>query len=129
MDNYTATEVAYKKGYGKGYADALAYARRELNVIHECVTETLGMVKELQATASRASDINVGSKLPPVELTNADRIRAMSDEELARWTARTQINNVNEALESANLTWDKSDALEDKVTAENLKWLQQPVEE
>lgn len=62
-----ATEQAYKNGYKKGYADALAYARRELNVIHECVTETLGMVKELKATASRAADINVGANLSPNE--------------------------------------------------------------
>ena len=56
MNNYEATEIAYKNGYEKGYADALAYARRELNTIHECVTETLGMVKELKATAFRAAE-------------------------------------------------------------------------
>ena len=63
MKPYEATEAAYKNGYKKGYADALAYARRELNVIHECVTETLGMVKELRNTASRAADNNVGDKV------------------------------------------------------------------
>ena len=55
-DCHWATEQAYKNGYRKGYADAIAYARRELNMIHEMVTETLGMVKELQATASRAAE-------------------------------------------------------------------------
>lgn len=56
MDEHTSHELAYKKGYEKGYADAIAYARRELNVIHEMVTETLGMVKNLQDTASRAAE-------------------------------------------------------------------------
>ena len=56
MDEHTSHEQAYKNGYEKGYADAIAYARRELNVIHECVTETLHMVKELQDTASRAAE-------------------------------------------------------------------------
>ena len=122
MDNYTATEEAYKKGYGKGYADALAYARRELNVIHECVTETLGMVKELQATASRASDINVGSKLPPVELTNADRIRAMSDEELAKLLQEGCLGSKCE--EQPQSEYGSVNCFDCRM-----KWLQQPVEE
>lgn len=42
----------------------------------------------------------------PKPKTNADRIRAMTDEELADWVARTQIANIAEALE----------------------WLQQPAE-
>ena len=56
MKTYDATEQSFKNGYAKGYADALAYARRELNMIHEMVTETLGMVKNLQNTASRAAE-------------------------------------------------------------------------
>lgn len=60
MKTYDATEQSFKNGYKKGYADALAYARRELNVIHEMVTETLGMVKNLQDTASRAAERKEG---------------------------------------------------------------------
>ena len=60
MKTYEATEQAYRNGYQKGYADALAYARRELNMIHEMVTETLGMVKNLQDTASRAAERKEG---------------------------------------------------------------------
>ena len=56
MDKHTCYEQAYKNGYEKGYADAIAYARRELNVIHESVPETLHMVEELRATASRAAE-------------------------------------------------------------------------
>lgn len=55
-----AIESAYNNGYAKGYADALAYARRELNVIHEIVTETLGMVKNIQDTASRDTERREG---------------------------------------------------------------------
>lgn len=55
MDNYTATEMAYKNGYEQGLKDA---AMREQD----------------------AKDTNV--------LTNADRIRAMTDEELAEHNVR-----------------------------------------
>jgi len=61
-------------------------------------------------------------------LTNADRIRAMTDEELADWTARTQIANVAEALQIAKIPWEQSAELKDEVKKECLEWLQQPAE-
>ena len=61
--------------------------------------------------------------------TNADRIRAMIDEELADWLARTQIDNVAEALEIAKIPYEQEDGLKDKVKKECLEWLKQPAEE
>ena len=61
-------------------------------------------------------------------LTRADRIRAMSDEELAGWLAGTQIANLSEALEIANIPWERADNLEDETKKEFLEWLQQPAE-
>lgn len=64
-----------------------------------------------------------------VPMTNADRIRAMSDEELADWLARTQIANVAEALEIAKIPYEREDGLKDEVKMECLEWLKQPAEE
>lgn len=61
--------------------------------------------------------------------TNADRIRAMSDEKLADWIARTQISNVAEAIEVIGVAWEQPDNLKDGVKKECLEWLQQPAEE
>lgn len=60
--------------------------------------------------------------------TNAERIRTMSDKELATWITRTQIKTVDEALKAAGLTWNKSDGLEEKTITENLEWLKRPAE-
>ena len=67
-----------------------------------------------------------GHKAP---LTNADRIRSMTDEELADWLARTQIANVAEALEIANIPWERKDSTEEETQRECLEWLQHPAEE
>ena len=61
--------------------------------------------------------------------TNADRIRAMSDEELADWLARTQIANVAEALEIAKIPYEQEDGIKNEVAKECLEWLQQPAGE
>ena len=58
--------------------------------------------------------------------TNAERIRAMSDEELADWLARTQIANVAEALEVAKIPYEQEDGIKDEVAKECLEWLKQP---
>ena len=60
--------------------------------------------------------------------TNADRIRAMSDEELADWLARTQIDNIAEALKFAKIPYEQEDGLKDEVKKECLEWLKQPAE-
>ena len=39
MDKHTATEMAYKNGYAKGYADAMQYATEELKVIAQDVKQ------------------------------------------------------------------------------------------
>lgn len=65
----------------------------------------------------------------PKPMTNADRIRAMSDEELADWLARTQIANVAEALEVAKIPYEQKDGIKDEVAKECLEWLQQPAGE
>jgi hypothetical protein len=61
--------------------------------------------------------------------TNADRIRAMSDEELADWLARTQIANVAEALAVAKIPYEPEDGLKDEVAKYCVEWLKQPAEE
>ena len=61
--------------------------------------------------------------------TNADRIRAMSDEELADWIARTQIANVAEALSIAGIPYEQTDGIEAETKKGCLEWLKQPVEE
>ena len=62
-------------------------------------------------------------------LTNADRIRAMTNEELADWIARTQIANVTEALEVVGIPWDQKPEMKEEVAKESLEWLKQPVQE
>ena len=62
-------------------------------------------------------------------MTNGDRIRAMSDEKIADWLARTQIANVAEALKIAKIPWEQSQKLKDEVAKDCLEWLKQPVED
>ena len=61
--------------------------------------------------------------------TNADRIRAMSDEELAEWLAKTQCENVKEALQIAGFPYKVKRGIIDGVAKEALEWLKQPAEE
>ena len=61
--------------------------------------------------------------------TNADRIRAMSDEELANYMAKTQIANVAEALKFAHIPWEPHPDLQELTAKYCLEWLRQPVEE
>ncbi len=72
------------------------------------------------------ADCQNGEKYEAEIITNADRIRAMSDEELADWLARTQIDNVAEALEIAKIPYEQEDGLKDEVKKECLEWLRQP---
>ena len=61
--------------------------------------------------------------------TNADRIRALSDDELAEWLARTHVAIAAAVLEIANFPWDKPDGFEGGVKEEVLQWLKQPAKE
>ena len=72
--------------------------------------------------------IGAPTKYSAKKRTNADRIRAMSDEELADWLARTQIANVAKALEIARIPWEQPDGTRDEVKKECLEWLKQPAE-
>jgi hypothetical protein len=61
--------------------------------------------------------------------TNADRIRAMSDQELAEWIARTQIGAIKDAMNLLRLPYDEPDGLVEIGKTEALEWLKQPAEE
>ena len=60
--------------------------------------------------------------------TNADRIRAMSDEELANWLARTQYANMMEAAEIFGTKLPYKEETLKGSEKECLEWLQQPAE-
>lgn len=62
-------------------------------------------------------------------VTNADKIRAMTDEELADWLARTQIANVAEALSVAGFPWEVDSEIHDGTKMHCLEWLKQPAED
>lgn len=61
-------------------------------------------------------------------MTKADRIRAMTDEELADWLARTQIENVMEFMNILHIPYDEKDGMKESMAEECLEWLKQPVE-
>ena len=61
--------------------------------------------------------------------TNADRIRAMSDEELASNFAWLFINNITSAIKFAGGQFKEADGLREETTKEILEWLKQPVED
>lgn len=60
--------------------------------------------------------------------TNADCIRAMSDEEFADWIAKTQIDNVATVLEIVGIPWEQPPGLRELTAKDNLEWLKQPAE-
>ena len=62
-------------------------------------------------------------------VTNADRIRAMSDEELANWLARTQYKNMMEAAEIFGTRLPFKEETLKGSEQECLQWLKQPAEE
>ena len=61
--------------------------------------------------------------------TRADRLRSMTDEELAAWLARQQIVDVTNACEVLGLQYTESPDTHERATKEALQWLQQPAEE
>ena len=60
--------------------------------------------------------------------TKADRIRAMSDEELANWLARTQYANMMEAAEIFGAQLPFEEETLNGSEQECLQWLKQPAE-
>ena len=74
MDEHTSYELAFRNGYEKGYADALAFAQNELKPIAESVKECLQMCEVIANGVTLATDNNVGDKLSPAEpLTNCQQ--------------------------------------------------------
>lgn len=61
-------------------------------------------------------------------MTNADRIRAMSNEELANWLARTQYANMMVAAEIFGTKLPFEVETLNGSEKECLEWLQQPAE-
>lgn len=61
-------------------------------------------------------------------ITNAARIRAMTDEELANWLARTQYSNMTEAADIFGASLPFYEETLRGVERECLEWLQQPAE-
>lgn len=64
----------------------------------------------------------------PKPQTNADRIRAMSDEELANWLARTQYANMMEAAEIFGEQLPFEEETLKGSEQECLQWLKQPAD-
>ena len=62
-------------------------------------------------------------------VTRADRLRAMTDEELAAWLARQQIVDVANACAVLGVQYTESPDTHERATKEALQWLQQPAEE
>ena len=60
--------------------------------------------------------------------TNADRIRAMNDEELANWLALTQYVNMMEAAEIFGAQLPFEEETLNGSEQECLQWLKQPAE-
>ena len=77
-----------------------------------------------EATSDKTSD-----KTSDDPMTNGDKIRAMSDKELARWLAKTQIANVCEALTIAHIPFEQPINMQEETEKECLEWLEQPVED
>lgn len=108
--------------FQKGFIEKIAD-----NLIANGVTVTTGISIECKYVDKDGIPQTI-SRMFRVQ-TNADRIRAMSDKELADWMARTQIANVAEALAIAGIPWDQADGLKDEVKKECFEWLKQPVKE
>ena len=78
--------------------------------------------------ALKLKNVEIRIGLVTDNLNNADRIRSMTDEELANWLARTQYANMMEAAEifGAQLTFNEETLKGSEK--ECLEWLQQPAE-
>lgn len=61
--------------------------------------------------------------------TNAERIRNMMDEQLAKFLADAELDIVKTVLDSVNMPYEEEDETVSAVQNEILEWLQQPVEE
>jgi hypothetical protein len=62
-------------------------------------------------------------------ITNGDRIRDMSDEELADFIARTIIQHINDAFYNLGIPQKVANGSKERAEKECFKWLKQPVGE
>lgn len=86
MDKLTIAEDSYKRGYEKGLQDA---AVKKQIKCPQCkgngyITVMTGDRKDYCGVMNEKCRACSGTGLNLVDMTNADRIRAMSDEELAQ---------------------------------------------
>ena len=70
------------------------------------------------------NEIVVGCGMYKPPMTNADRIRAMSDEELANFLAEEQYRIADVVFQQCGFGLEKQ-----VIYAQRLEWLQQPAEE
>ena len=98
-------------GDGKGY----------YGLNYESYREAVELLKISQSHDPQAHIIE-----EEYHFTNADRIRAMSDEELANWLARTQYENMMEAAEIFGTQLPYKEETLKGSEQECLQWLKQP---
>lgn len=72
---------------------------------------------------------NMATPVTEYRTTNADKIRSMTDEELANWLARTQYANMMEAAEIFGTKLPFKEETLKGSEKECLEWLQQPADE
>ena len=102
-------------------ADAPTAERRM--IVSKC--ETCGKQKYAYLCDGCIHDPNKEDLYEP--MTNADIIRAMSDEELASWLTKKQIADISETLKIAHFEWKPHPDLQETEERAWLEWLQQPV--
>lgn len=79
---------------------------------------------------SPCSECKGYSKHEAVEIrTNGDRIRAMSDEELAAWIATVTVTAMVKILDKAGVSCKEAETAIKETAYGTLEWLKQPVEE
>lgn len=103
-------------GDGKGY----------YGVSYESYRETESLLK-----ISQEHDPQAHIVAEEYHFTNADRIRAMNDAELARFMAERNVNEMTLLLlkEDYSQTATQIEALRHNVYCALMQWLKQPVEE
>ena len=78
---------------------------------------------------SKTCDVCYGSGMIEVPMTNADKIRAMSDEDLADFIAKTIIVHINDTLTTLCVPRKVAKGSKERAEAQCLEWLKQPAEE
>ena len=107
------------KKYHVATGDGKAY----YGVGYESYREAEGVLKISQMHDPQAHIVE-----EEYHFTNADRIRAMSDKELASWLAKSQIANIAEELKIAHIPWEQQPGLQELTAKDCLEWLKQPAE-